>query len=90
MNKLRKGLLFGGVLAAMSYALVAYAYPMPGPDEEVYVVYYWDAARTNIAGQRGVSHGSACVAWHATYGSTTQYTRVFLEKCPTDGGGIDF
>lgn len=87
--KLRKlWVVFAALLAAAAFSVAIHAYPMPGPDEEVYVMYYWDAARTSVAGQRGIAHGEACYAWHSTWGTTTQYARVFVEKCPT--GGIEF
>jgi hypothetical protein len=89
MSMLRKSVLLGTLLAGMVYAVMAYAYPMPGDDEEVYVIYYADTARTIQVGQRGISHGDACTAWHATWGSVTSNTRVFVEKCYTSGGIFD-
>lgn len=78
-----KRLASGSVLlAGLSYALTAHAYPMPGYLEEVYVTYYSDAARTVEVGVRAISHDAACAAWHATWGSQTPYTRVSVVPCP--------
>ena len=78
----RKPLLFGLLLGGMVCALVAHAYPMPGDSQEVYVTYYSNAARTQVVGVLGVSHGSACQAWHATWGNVTAYSRVTVANCP--------
>lgn len=66
------------------YAIAVYAYPMPGPGQEVYVTYYSNAARTTEVGVRAISHDSSCAAWHVTWGTTTAYSRVFTVACPTN------
>ncbi|TXH66735.1 MAG: hypothetical protein E6Q88_11475 [Lysobacteraceae bacterium] len=83
MKRLLKPALLGAALFGMGYALVAYAYPMPGENQEVYVEYYSNSARTTIVGTRGIAHGGNCMAWHATWGATTAYSRVFIVNCPT-------
>lgn len=86
MSKSKRIVAFGAMVAGLVYAVVAYAYPMPGPGEEVYVVYYSSAARTAEVGVRAISHDSACDAWHASWGITTSYTRVFTTSCIVNSG----
>jgi len=82
MNRSKKIVALGTIAAGLIYAVVAYAYPMPGPGQEVYVVYYSTAARTTEVGVRAISHDSACASWHVSWGPTTAYSRVFTTDCP--------
>lgn len=86
MNRSKKIAALGALAAGLIYAVVAYAYPMPGPGQEVYVVYYSTSARTTEVGVRAISHDSACDSWHVNWGSTTSYSRVFVTDCITNGG----
>lgn len=81
MKTSKKIVALGAVVAGLVYAVVAYAYPMPGPGQEVYVVYYSTPARTTEVGTRGISHDLDCDTWHITWGSTTPYSRVFVSDC---------
>jgi hypothetical protein len=85
--KRSKKLAFAILMAGVTYAVTAYAYPMPGDDEEVYVTYYSNAARTTEVGVRFIGKGANCQIHHITWGSQTSYSRVSVEKCPDGGGG---
>lgn len=86
MNKTRKILVLGTLMMGLIYAVVAYALPMPGPGQEVYVVYYSTAARTTEVGVRAGSHDPVCDAWHVSWGTTTPYSRVFVSDCIVNSG----
>ncbi len=83
MNTLKKFVVRGMLLSALICGIAAYAVPMPGDNQEVYVTYYSNAAKTNVVGVHGIAHGSTCDAWHATWGATTSYSTVTVENCPT-------
>ena len=88
MNKTRKIVVLGTLVMGLIYAVVAYALPMPGPGQEVYVVYYSTSARTTEVGVRAGSHDTACDSWHVTWGRTTPYSRVFISDCIFNGGEL--
>ncbi len=81
MKKLKKLASGGVLLAGLAYALTAYAYPMPGEAQEVYVTYYSNSSRTTVVGVRGISRGSLCEIYHSTWGSTTGYSSVTVGNC---------
>lgn len=83
MKTFKRVALCGALFSGLIYGITAYAYPMPGETQEVYVTYYSNAARTNVVGVRGISHGSACDVWHATWGTTTSYSTVTVANCDT-------
>ena len=85
MKKLKTVVATALLAVGAAYAIVAYALPMPGPGQEVYVVYYSNASRTVEVGVRAGSHDSACASWHVNWGVTSPYTRVFVSNCPTNG-----
>jgi hypothetical protein len=82
MKKLKTAIA-GAVLAVgAAYAIAAYALPLPGPGQEVYIVYYSNAARIVEVGTREGPRDIACQAWHASWGIRTPYSRVFVSDCP--------
>jgi hypothetical protein len=83
MKKLKKAATWGALAAALTYAIAAYAYPMYGPNQELYVTYYSNAARTNEVGVRAIGHDDNCSTWHVTWGITTPYSRVSVTDCMT-------
>jgi hypothetical protein len=86
MKKLKTVVACALLAVGAAYAIAAYALPMPGPGQEVYIVYYSNAARIVEVGTRAGTHDEACAAWHVTWGITTPYSRVFVSNCPTNGG----
>ena len=70
-------------MAGLTYAIAAYAYPIYGPNQELYVTYYSNAARTNEVGVRAIGHDDNCSTWHVTWGITTPYSRVSVTDCMT-------
>jgi hypothetical protein len=89
MNKFKKLAVVGALVVGAAYAIAAYAYPAPGPGQEVFVTYYSNSARTNEVGVRAISHDSSCDSWHVNWGVTTQYSRVIVTACP-GGAGEDW
>jgi hypothetical protein len=65
-----------------------HAYPQPGPNQETYVTYYSDAAHTRVIGVRAIAHDSACAPYHITWGSTSSYSTVTVERCSGTGGEV--
>lgn len=86
MNRSKKIVALGAMTAGLIYAVVAYAYPMPGENQEVYVVYYSDSTLTTEVGVRAVAHDGACDLWHISWGSTTQHSRFFNTQCEGNPG----
>ncbi len=81
MSTLKKLAVRALLLSGLIYGIAAYAYPMPGENQEVYVTYYSNAAKTNVVGVRGIARGSACELWHTTWGTTTSYSTVTVADC---------
>jgi len=81
MRKSKMLLIAGGLLAGAGLAAGLHAYPMPGPGQETYVVYYSNAAKTQEVGVRAISHDSTCSIWHINWGTTSSYSRVFVSQC---------
>lgn len=89
MNRSKKIVALGAMAVSLIYAVVAYAYPMPDENHEVYVVYYSDSSFTTEVGVRAVSHDRACDVWHISWGSTTQYSQFFNTQCEGEIGEIE-
>jgi len=70
------------------FAGAIHAYPAPGPNQETYVTYYSDAARTRVIGVRAIAHDSACAPYHITWGSTSSYSTVSVATCSGAGGEV--
>ena len=83
MKKLKKAAAWSALAASLTYAIAAYAYPLYGPNQEVYVTYYSEAARINEVGVRAIGHDYTCSTWHVTWGRTTPYSRVSVTDCMT-------
>lgn len=84
--RLKVWMLSALLAAGAGYALSVYAVPMPGPGQEVYIVYYADASRSSEVGVRAMSHDTTCDSWHVTWGRTSAYSRVFVTDCIVNSG----
>jgi hypothetical protein len=86
--KLTKKIALAGTLGAgVLVSLAAWAYPMPGYNQETVATFYSDAARTNVIGVRGVAHDSACDTWHINWGAQSgPYQTVEVLQCPDTNG----
>lgn len=86
MKKLKRFALWGALASVLTYAVAVYAYPMPGDNQEVYVEYYSNSARTNLVGTRAISQGASCQIYHTSWGVTTSYSRVIVANCIDPNG----
>lgn len=78
-KKLISALAFAAV--ATLFTSVIYAYPPPGPNQEIYVTYYSDASHTNAVGVRTVGRDSRCAPYHISWGSTSAYAVTTIASC---------
>lgn len=81
-NARRNVIAFTLAAAAALASLAVWAYPMPGPTQETYVVYYADATRTAEVGYKAIAQGAQCGIHHVDWGRTTAYSQVVVSECP--------
>ncbi|WP_242108373.1 hypothetical protein [Luteimonas aquatica] len=87
MTRTKKIVVGGALVAGILVSLAAWAYPMPGPNQETVVTYYSSAARTDVVGVRSFRDGQ-CEIYHLTWGITSSYQTVEVLDCASNDGDV--